>query len=164
MWDKNSDSEEEEEKVQKQTSSNPFSNLTTKKYQYESSESENEQRVVKNQKIKLTESLEKEYKKLKKSVKDKEFFLMQDILDTLIKLQNDLLLQFDNVIPEKFYKMIHIIQKSTNAIEKEEKKTITQKNNKAVNYIKNKLKKNSNILDEIEEKKMNLSGERYIQL
>ena len=160
MWENKSDSEEEEEKVQKQTSSNPFSNLTAKKYQYESSESENEQRVVKNQKIKLTESLEKEYKKLKKAAKDKEFFLMQDILDTLIKMQNDLLAQFENILPEKFYKIIHIIHKSTNLIEKEDKKTITQKNNKAVNYIKNKLKKNSKILEEIEEKKMNLSGER----
>jgi len=158
MWN-NSDSEDEPIQT---TTSNPFSNLTAKKFKAaESSESENEQRVVKTQKVKLTETLEKEYKKLKKAVKDKEYFLMQDILDNVLKLNDDLSIQFSNNIPEKFYKIIHILSKSTDNIDKEDKKNLTQKNNRSLNYIKNKLKKNSKILDEISEKKMNLSAERY---
>ena len=156
MWD---NSESEEETAQPTTTfNNPFSNLKAKKFKVESSESEDEQRVVKTQKLKLTETLEKEYKKLKKSVKEKEFFIMQEILDNVIKLQDDLILQFPNNVPEKFYTIVHIISKMT--LEKEDKKTLSQKNNRSYNYIKNKLKKNSKILEEIVEKKMNLSGER----
>jgi hypothetical protein len=159
MWT-NSDSEDE---PQQTTISNPFSNLTAKKFKAaESSESDNEHRVVKNQKEKLLDVLEKEYKKLKKADKDTEFYLMQEILDTVLNLQEDLILQFSNIaVPEKFYKIIHILSKSVNNIGKEEQKKLSQKNNRSLNNIRNKMKKNSKILDEITDKKMNLSGERY---
>jgi translation initiation factor 3 subunit C len=131
------DDEPEVPKPEQQNKANPFAvKGTTKNYTYDDSESsEEEKRVVKTPKEKIQDMLKDNYSKIKDVVEEHDYQNILKIFDDTIKQSEKMKTYFPDKLPDKFLRILILVEDSLN-ISKEEKAKLSPKNNTAYNSLK----------------------------
>lgn len=143
FWD-DDDNKSDEDKgiVNKQ---NPFANQKDKKYKYQDSESsEDNKRVLKTPKEKLTELTKNLCNKIKDNIYNKNFTSSEENTNELIKQTEKIKQIFGENPPNIFIKTLFLIEETTN-MPKEERNKLSSKNSTSLIAMKkdfNKLSKN----------------------
>jgi len=137
-WD---DDDVVEKDDQKQISNNPFA-ASKGKYNYDDSESsEEEKRVLKTPKEKLLALIKENYIKLKDHLESNNFIGILECYSDVMKQADKIKKEFgvSDKLPEMFVRMLYLVEESLN-LPKEEKSKLTQKNNTAFNSLKKETK------------------------
>jgi translation initiation factor 3 subunit C len=139
FWEDDDKSVEEEKgNVNK---SNPFANQRDKKYKYDDSESsEDNKRVLKTPKEKLTETIKNCSDKIKDNIYQKNFVAADEVLNDLVKQVEKIKQIFGDNPPMILIKSLFLIEEATN-MSKEERIKLSSKNSTALigmkkNFIK----------------------------
>jgi len=126
FWEDDDKNVEEEKGIVNK--SNPFANQRDKKYKYNDSESsEDNKRVLKTPKEKLTETIKICTNKIKENIYQKNFVTADEALNDLVKQQDKIKQIFGDNPPMVLIKSLFLIEETTN-MNKEERVKLSSKN------------------------------------